>query len=93
MAHRSQREDAGPKRLIDRLEHVASELNAFLLVLAIGLAALNLTCFFAFKVRDALPSVVRVEADPLLVSKPAMPVGSSSAILAPTKPGAAVTGR
>jgi hypothetical protein len=33
------------------------DLNAFLLVLAIGLATLDLTCFWAFKMRDALPAM------------------------------------
>lgn len=46
-----------PKGLAARLDRAAGDLNAFLLVLAIGLATLDLTCFWAFKMRDALPSM------------------------------------
>ena len=49
--------DPRPGSLAARLEHTARDMNAFLLVLAIGLAALDLTCLWAFKLRDALPAV------------------------------------
>lgn len=46
----------GKKRpLIARLDAAAQDLNAVLLVLAIGLAVLDFTCFFAFEVRNAMP--------------------------------------
>ena len=38
-----------------RLDAAAKDLNAVLLVLAIGLAVLDVTCFFAFEVRNAMP--------------------------------------
>ena len=41
MKHRSQRNGASAKRLIDRLDRAAHDMNAMLLVLAIGLAALD----------------------------------------------------
>jgi len=37
-------------------------MNAFLLVLAIGLATLDLTCLWAFKLRDALPAMTHTSA-------------------------------
>jgi hypothetical protein len=40
--------------LMRRLDRVAGELNAFLLVLAIGLAVLDLTCFMTLEVSQAL---------------------------------------
>ena len=47
--------DQSPKKqpsrtnLTARLDRAAGDMNAFLLVLAIGLAALDLTCLWAFK--------------------------------------------
>ena len=72
-----------------RLDRAAGELNAFLLVLAIGLAVLDFTCFFAFQVRDALPSPARLEATHghALVTKPAPAAGQQPvAAIAPTRP-------
>ena len=43
------------KRWRTRLDAAAREMNAFLIVLAIGLAVLDGTCFFAFKMRELLP--------------------------------------
>jgi hypothetical protein len=65
----------GAKRLIERLDRVSGDLNAVLLTLAIGLAVLDLTCFFAFEIRDALPSVARADAS--LAAKP-QPVAQQS---------------
>ena len=93
MENRSQRSPGRTERLTGRLDRAARELNAFLLVLAIGLAVLDFTCFFAFKVRDALPPTARVEAEPSLMSKPAVAAGrSAAAAMTPTKPAAAATG-
>ena len=75
-----------------RLDRLAGELNAFLLVLAIGLAILDFTCFFAFKVRDALPSPARIEADRSLMAKPAAATGQPMSAIAPTKPAAGTAG-
>ncbi len=38
-----------PKTVFEKRERRAKELNAFLIVLAIGLAALDATCFAALK--------------------------------------------
>jgi hypothetical protein len=48
-----------PRTLAARLDRAARDMNAFLLVLAIGLATPDLTCFWAFKMRDALPTAGR----------------------------------
>jgi len=47
--------------LLDRLDAAARDLNAILLVLAIGLAVLDFTCFFALEVANAMPP--RLPAD------------------------------
>jgi hypothetical protein len=80
-------------RLIEGLDRGAREMNAFLLVLAIGLAALDVTGFVAFTIRDAAPSVARGSVDPSDAAKRAGSLGPSVAVLAPTKPGAQITGR
>jgi hypothetical protein len=49
---------ARPERkqpLMARLDAAAQDLNAVLLVLAIGLAILDFTCFFALEVTKAIP--------------------------------------
>lgn len=45
-----------PKFVLRRLDRMAGEVNAFLIVVALGLAMLNLFCL-AQKVVDALPVV------------------------------------
>lgn len=78
------------KRRTAGFERAVRELNAFLLVLAIGLAVLDATCFVAFKVRDALPSATMANAGPAA----AMPLGrgQSLAALSPSKPSATAGG-
>jgi hypothetical protein len=61
------------KGLVARLDHATRDLNAFLLVLAIGLAVLDLTCFWAMTLRDVLPagrgaSAATVAADPAIMN-------------------------
>ena len=56
--HRS-RERVG---LAARLDRAARDMNAVLLMLAIGLAALDFSCFFALQLRDAMPPVQRVDS-------------------------------
>lgn len=51
-----------------RLDRAAQDVNAFLLVLAFGLAALDASIFVAVKLRDALPRA------PILESVAATPV-------------------
>jgi hypothetical protein len=48
--------------LLARLDAAARDLNAILLVLAIGLAVLDFTCFFALEVRNAMPPRLPPEA-------------------------------
>ena len=73
MQNRLPDKDPRPKGLAARLDRAAGDLNAFLLVLAIGLATLDLTCFWAFKMRDALPSMAVASTSSAAVnpSKPA----------------------
>lgn len=42
--------------LVRRLDRAAGQLNAFLVILAIGLALLDLTCFSALTVERAIAS-------------------------------------
>jgi hypothetical protein len=78
--------------LIARIEHAAREMNAFLLVLAIGLATLDLTCFWMFQVRDAVASATRISPRPMAASNPSAPAGDSFAAAKPARPGDNVTG-
>ena len=93
MEHRSPQDNASAKQLINRLDRLAREMNAMLLVLAIGLAALDITGFVAAAVRDAAPSVARFSVDPSDAAKRATSLGPSVAVPAPTKPHAAIAGR
>ena len=52
------REKRERPRLAVRLDRAARDMNAFLFVLAVGLAALDLSFYWAIKLRDALPPVV-----------------------------------
>ena len=52
-----QRTNELKRRLVNRISEAAQGLNAVLLVIAIGLAVLDLTCFLAVEIRAALPPV------------------------------------
>ncbi len=93
MENRSPQDKVRRNRLIDQLDRGAREMNAFLLVLAIGLAFLDVTSFVAFTIRDAAPSVARSSVDPSDAARRAASLGPSVTVLAPTKPEAQVTGR
>jgi hypothetical protein len=93
MEHRSPPHDASAKQLINRLDRVAREMNAVLLVLAIGLAALDVSGVVAVAIRDAALSVARFSVDPSEAAKRAASLGPSVAVLVPTNPGAAIAGR
>ena len=62
MQNGSPKKDPPPRSLAARLDRAASDMNAFLLVLAIGLATLDLTCLWAIKMKEALPSMARATA-------------------------------
>jgi len=83
------RQGAG-KRRTEGFDRAVGELNAFLLVLAIGLAVLDGTCFLAFKVRDSLPSARLANAG----ASAAMPLPrpQSVAALTPSRPGTSISG-
>ena len=93
MLNRSPQEDNSPKRLLARLDRVAREMNAFLLVLALGLAALDLTCLWAFRIADALPAIAPSNATgAVMPNKPAVPPGRTMAAVAPSNPSASING-
>jgi hypothetical protein len=56
------------KQLARRLDRVAGELNVILVVIALGLGVLDLTCLWALKIEDALPPITRVSAPPSAAS-------------------------
>jgi len=63
MENRLPDKDPRLRSLAARLDRAARDMNAFLLVLAIGLATLDLTCLWAFKMRDALPAMSHQSAN------------------------------
>ena len=93
MENRSPQHNASAKQLINRLDRLAREMNAMLLVLAIGLAALDVSGVVAAVIRDAAPSVARFSVDPSDAAKRATSLGPSVGVLAPAKPVAAIAGR
>jgi hypothetical protein len=64
--------------LLARLDAAAQDLNAMLLVLAIGLAILDFTCFFALEVRNALPPRMPPETDVATPATAAVPPAAGS---------------
>jgi len=106
MDNQPQWRDRGTNRWAERVEHTAGNLNVVLLVVAIGLAMLDVTCFLALKAREALPSPALAAANAAAVKPIAAPnqptpavqgqavagAGQSVAVLMPTKPSASVTG-
>jgi hypothetical protein len=67
------------KAFAARLYRAARDVNAFLLVLAIGLAMLDVTYLWAFKMRDALPAMARASATSAAVAtKPVSATGLQS---------------
>jgi hypothetical protein len=73
--------DPRPRSLAARLERAAGDMNAFLLVLAIGLATLDLTCLWAFKLQDALPAMTAMTR----TSASSTPVKSNGAFNKPAQ--------
>jgi hypothetical protein len=54
-----------------RLDRAAAEINPFLTVIAIGLAAVTLTYFAALAIKDALPPITRVGCPASTAASPA----------------------
>jgi hypothetical protein len=93
MLNRSPHEDDSPEPLLARLDRVARKINTFLFVLALGLAALDLTCLWAFRMADALPAMAQSNATgAVMPNKPAVPTGRTMAALAPSNPNASING-
>ena len=71
MQNRSPKKNPPPRSLTAWLDRAAGDMNAFLLVLAIGLATLDLPCLWAFKMRDALPAMAQATAtSTMAINKP-----------------------
>lgn len=51
------------RTLLRRIDQIAADLNVLLVVVAIGLAALDMTFFVTMKVVDHLPPVTRMTYD------------------------------
>src|SRR5262249_21626538 len=62
MQNRLPEKNPRPSSLVAPLDRAARDMKGFLLVLAMGRAALALTCLWAFKLRDSLPSPSRATA-------------------------------
>ena len=93
MLDRSPQEDDSRKRLLVRLDRLAGEMNAFLFVLALGLAALDLTCLWAFRMADAFPTMGRNNpAGAVMPNKPAVLPGRTMAAQAPSNSSASING-
>ncbi len=93
MLNRSPQEDTSRKFLLVRLDRLAREMNAFLFVLALGLAALDLTCLWVFRMADALPAMARSNATgAVMPNKPTVPAGRTMAALAPSNRSASING-
>jgi hypothetical protein len=70
MDNGTQRTPERKRPLLTRLDAAAQDLNAILLVVAVGLAVLDFTCFFAFEVGKAIP--VHQSAEGLAAVAPAV---------------------
>ena len=79
------RNDQPAKGLMARLDDAAGKMNAFLLVIAIGLAALDFTCFWIIQMRNALPPIAHVGTHPADSAKAAAAArhGGAEAAAAP----------
>jgi len=86
MQNQSPKKHPPPRGLAARLDRAAGDVNAFLLVLAIGLATLDLTCLWALKMHDLLPAMARSTATSTMAvnkppnQKPAQPANSGARI-------------
>jgi hypothetical protein len=71
MRNRWQSKETNKKGLAARLDRATRDVNAFLLAMAIGLAALDFTCYFAFKVSEAMPADGFPAAEASIAAAPA----------------------
>lgn len=54
---------SSPKQLLQRIDRVAAQLNAFLIVIAVGLAIIDLTFLATREIVAHMPPVTRMTAD------------------------------
>lgn len=92
MRNERPQEDGKAKGLLARLDRAAEKMNAFLLVLAIGLAVLDFTCFWVLQIRNALPPVTHVSPSAASAAQAATPSGGAFAAAKPSRPAGAAAG-
>jgi hypothetical protein len=85
MQNRWAKRDRSKKRLLNRIDRVAGEMNVFLLIVAIGLAFLDFTCFFVLETRGTIPAQHRAAAFGK-GTKVQLDGSTPTAIAAPTRP-------
>jgi hypothetical protein len=77
--HSPSPQEQAPQTLMQRIDRLAGEMNAYLLVFAIGLAVLDLTCLVTFaaidNVRPAIETGAAAQAGTLQVPLLASPIG------------------
>jgi len=54
---------SSPKQLLRRIDRVAAELNAFLIVIAVGLAIIDLTFLATKEIVAHMPPITRISQD------------------------------
>jgi hypothetical protein len=69
----------GGLKSMGSLDRAAAEVNPFLTIIAIGLAAVTLTTFAALAIEDALPSITRVSCGEFTTAAPAAPSSVTTA--------------
>ena len=93
MRNEMPQQDGKAKGLLARLDRAAETMNAFLMVLAIGLAVLDFTCFWIIKIHDTLPTVTRIAASPAAAAQPPAPArDTAAAVKPPSRAAGAATG-
>ena len=63
MRRLSPRKDFSVKQLLQRVDRIAGDLNVLLIVIAIGLATLDLTFLVTQNVVNHLPPITRIAPD------------------------------
>jgi len=71
MKRMSPRKNLSTKEVLRRIDRVAGDLNILLMVIAIGLATLDLTFLVTQKIVDRLPPITRLAQDRAPPSAPA----------------------
>ncbi|HKS88043.1 MAG TPA: hypothetical protein VJR70_01260 [Stellaceae bacterium] len=94
MENDSPRSKSRKSRWNDRFNTATRDLNAVLVVVAIGLAVLDFTFFIALTARDAMPSAPPARPVAAVAATTTAPTAThmSVAAMLPARPSAAATG-